>query len=637
MNLPTKKFFRRLEKFQDDWRGRMALKIFGVILLTVLIVNIFPSIAGTIICLLLLGGYYGAIAYATRFCNVNFREMFLSDLPRILIVAAIGTGFIVMMISAQQTIYTGDQIETWEPTISCEETTFTQPIQALKDLHKTINHVDYNNFLPMLMTLPMHIFGKSFMSYALFVWIMFGLPAIFFASATFKAFLERSGVKIFPVSMIMALLMLYPVMEVPVLVGYANISILLPGALILAMLLSLDRSKIEVKPLILIALMCVLAVFQARTAAYMILGLFTGYFVYILVVGVIERTILRDLLVILPKFAIIGLAGLIMTLPLFYPFIKHALTYDIGTAYSAYQRDYDLFGRIKAHTWYLGYLPYAMFVAGAILSFFSRKTLPLAAFFLIWAITAPILICRVQLMDRQHYYTLILPFVFLIALLINFALSKNKKIVGIGLIFLLTVNFLQTFGSTFNTRYYLTWQYVTPVRNDIDDLKKFAADMNKLTVGTEKKIYSFADNGIYNCHTLKKLYMPENREAIPNLMYNFEIDLRDGFPIHFFYADYVIVNDPIQIHLLEKDQQIIVTLSDLITKSSPISNHFRKIKEYTFNAAGEPVKFNVYEKIAPFERSDIDFIEKIFVNLYPDHDNLFKDRFEQYKASNFKD
>lgn len=626
-----------MKNFQSDWRAQIALKIFGVIAATVLIVKIFPSLAGTIICLLLLGGYYGAIFYSTRFCTVNFREVLLNDLPRILIVAAVSTGFIVLMISAQQTIYTGDQLETWEPTLSCEETTFTRPVQAVKDLRHTINHVDYNNFLPMLMTLPMHLFGKSFMSYALFVWFMFGLPAIFIAAATFKSFLERSGIKIFPVSMIMAILMIYPVLEVPVLVGYANISILLPGAMILAMLLSLDRSKIEVKPLIFIALLCVLAVFQARTAAYMILSLFTGYTVYILAVGVIERTILRDLLAILPKFAIIGLAGLIMTLPLFYPFIKHALTYDIGTAYSAYQRGYDFSYRIQAHMYYLGYFPYIMFIAGAVLSFFNRKTLPAAAFFLTWAITAPILICKVQLMDRQHYYTMILPFVFLIVLLINFALSKDKKIVGLGLILLLTVNFLQAFGANFNTQGFFSNPYITPVRHDIDDLKNFVADMNKLTVGTEKRIYSFTDSGTYNCHTLKKLYIPENREAIPNLMDTFEIDLRDGFPTHFFDADFIIISDPIQIHLLDKDQQVVVKLANLIAKNSPISSRFRKIKEYTFNATGSPVKFSVYEKISPFERSDIDFVEKTFVNLYPGQNNLFKDRFEQYKSKNFKD
>lgn len=635
LNLP-KKIFRRLKTFSDNNIARNALKFVGIIAAFVFIVKIFPAIAGTIICLMLIGGYYGVIALSARFCNINFKKILLNDFPRIFIVAAVSTGFIVMMISAQQTIYTGDQMETWEPTLSCEEIVFTKPIHAVKDLIHSINHADYNNFLPMLMALPMHLFGKSFLCYELYVWLMFGLPAIFFASATFKSFFEQIGVKIFPCSVLMAILMLIPALEVPILVGYANISILLPAAMIFALLLSLDREKIQLKPLILIALLCVLAVFQARTAAYLILGLFFGYTVYIISIGVIERTLLRDLIALVPKFAVIGLAGLILTLPLFFPFIKHALTYDIGTAYSAYQRGYDFFARISAHMWYLGYLPYIFAIAGAIVSFRNKKTFPLAAMLLTWAIASPIFICRVQLVDRQHYYTMILPFAFLIALLIDFALSK-RKIVGSALIFLLTINFLQTFATTFNTRGFFTCPYVTPIRHDIDELKIFAANMNKLTVGTEKKIYSFTDSAIYNCHTLKKLYVPENREAMPNLMDTYEIDLRDGFPTHFFAADFIIVSNPIQIHLLEKDQQIVVKLASLIENPSPLSRHFKKIGEYTFNATGEDVKFSVYEKISPFEKSDIDFVEKAFVTLYPDKNALFKDRFEKFKAENFKD
>lgn len=637
MNLNlSKKDFRRLKTFFDNNIARNALKVVGIIAAIVLIAKIFPAIVGTIICLLLIGGYYGIIALSARFCNVNFKKILLDDFLRIFIVAAVSTGFIVMMISAQQTIYTGDQMETWEPTLFCEETVFTTPFRAVKDLIHSINHVDYNNFLPMLMALPMHLFGKSFLCYELYVWLMFGLPAIFFASATFKSFFEQIGIKIFPCSAIMALFVLYPVTDVPILVGYANISILLPGAMIFALLLSLDREKIQLKPLILIALLCVLAVFQARTSAYLLLGLFLGYTVYIIAIGVIERTFLRDLIALVPKFAVIGLSGLIFTLPLFFPFIKHALTYDIGTAYSAYQLGFNLSTRILAHMWYLGYLPYILAISGAIVSFRSKKTVPITAMLLIWAISSPILICRVQLVDRQHYYTMILPFVFLITLLIDFALSK-RKIVGFGLIFFLAINFLQTFGATFNTSGFLTCPYVTPIRHDIEKLKIFAENMNKLTVGTEKKIYSFADSGLYNCHTLKKLYVPENRESMPNLMDTFEIDLRDGFPTHFFNADFVIVSNPIQIHLLEKNQQIVVKLASLITKYSPLSHHFKKIGEYTFTAQDEDVKFIVYEKISPFEKSDIDFVEKTFVTLYPDQNSLFKNRFEQYKAENFKD
>ena len=41
------------------------------------------------------------------------------------------------------------------------------------------------------------------------------------------------------------------------------------------------------------------------------------------------------------------------------------------------------------------------------------------------------------------------------------------------------------------------------------------------------------------------------------------------------------------------------------------------------------------EKVSPFEKADIDFVEKIFVELYPTQDYLFKNRFEQYKREHF--
>ena len=43
----------------------------------------------------------------------------------------------------------------------------------------------------------------------------------------------------------------------------------------------------------------------------------------------------------------------------------------------------------------------------------------------------------------------------------------------------------------------------------------------------------------------------------------------------------------------------------------------------------------LYEKISPLERSDIDFAENIFVELYPNNNELFKARFEQYKREHF--
>lgn len=615
-------------------RALQVLLIFiGLIALAALLGKIFPTFAGVILCLLLLGGYYGVLVRCLKFCDVKFLDELISDLPKILLAGAIGTGVIIFVISSQKTIYVGDSLETWEPAIKCVETTFADPLEALKDLRRSINHRDYNNFLPMLITLPLYVFGKSFLCYALCVWLMFGLPAIFLASATFKAILDKVGVKNFPCSAIMAILMLLPVLEIPIFIGYANISILLPAAILLAMLLSLETGKLQRERLIFIAALCVFAVFQARTAVYMLFGMFFGYTLYIILSGAQKNTLQRDFVLLCKKFLYIGAFGLIITLPLFFTFIKHAITYDIGTAYSAYQLGLAFSERFFQHVNYLGGAMYGFFIIGALVSLRNKKFLPYAAFFATWFFTTEILICRVQLIDRQHNYTMILPFAFIIAAFIAFVWTNRKKICA-ALLIILTFNFCQAYSTALNVPKIFNTAYIIPVRRDIDDLKNFVDEMNALTAGG-RKIFILSDSDLYKGHTLTKIRVPESHNALPNLVGAGDVDLRDGFQVSFFDADYIIAPEPLQIHLRAESQAIIVKPYELITNPSPISKHFKQIREYTFNATGEPVTFKVYEKISPYQKSDIDFVEKIFVELYPNQPELFKNRFEEYKRENF--
>ena len=86
-----------------------------------------------------------------------------------------------------------------------------------------------------------------------------------------------------------------------------------------------------------------------------------------------------------------------------------------------------------------------------------------------------------------------------------------------------------------------------PVRHDIEDLKKFLNELNELTTRTNKRVYFLASSGEYNSAVLNGIYLPEKHNALQNLIGTRDIDLRDGFPIDFFDADYVVVTDPIQI------------------------------------------------------------------------------------------
>ncbi len=625
--------------FRNHKSAQIFLTFVGLVALTALVGKIFPVFAGTILCLLLISGYYGVLFRCLKFCDINFLDELIKDFPRILLVAAVGTGFIIFMVSSQQTIYIWDSLETWEPTIYCEETTFSDPHQALKNLRGSINHADYNNFLPMLMALPMHIFGKSFLCYTLYVWLMFGLPAIFFAAALLKNLLEEVGFKNFPCSAFMAIFMLLPIIEIPIFVGYANISILLPGTIILAMLLSLNRAELQSERLILIGVLCIFAVFQARTAAYMILGIFFGYTLYVTLTSFQERNFLFNFLMLCKKFLVIGFSALLIMSPLFFTFIRRSLSYDIGTAYSAYQLGLDFSERFFVHVGFLGLLLYAILLVGVFLSFRDKKLFACSTFFLTWIFVSVFLICRIQLMDRQHYYIMILPFAMLVATTAVVTFSKNKYL-GATLIFILTFNFFQSYLGNFGGKLssVFTAGYTVPVRHDIDDLKVFVSDLNELTASNEKKIYLLASSGLYNSATLQAVYLPERHGALQSLMGTADVDLRDGFPTRFFDADFIIVSEPIQTHLRPQDQSVVAALSEGIMHSPPLSRHFKKIKEYSFSPDGiSTVKFKLCEKISPYEKADIDFVENYFVELYPNQPELFKNRFEEYKREHFKE
>ena len=107
------------------------LKVVGLFAAVILVGKIFPHFAGVVLCLILLVGYYGLIARCLKFFKINFRDALRDDLPRILLASIVGTGFIALTVASQHTIYIWDQLETWEPTIECVATTFTDPHQAL--------------------------------------------------------------------------------------------------------------------------------------------------------------------------------------------------------------------------------------------------------------------------------------------------------------------------------------------------------------------------------------------------------------------------------------------------------------------------------------------------------------------------
>ena len=588
---------------------------------------------GFILCLAITAGYYGIIIFSLKFCGVDFVKIFREERGKILSVILIGTAFVFWQVSRQNWIYFWDFAETWQPAIVCEQTVFSEPAAAWENLIFSINHNDYNNFLPMLMALPMHIFGKSFLAYTMYVWIMFALPAIFLTAAAVKSIVEKICDENISCAAIIGIFLLIPLIEIPIMNGYANVSIMLQGIILLLILLNSDDEKFQPSRLFLIAVLSIFAVIQSRSSAYMIIGLFFGFTIY--------KIYLRgNIFSLMKKFVLIGIIGAGLMSILFFPFVEHALTYNHGEAYTAYASGHTVSVRMLAHVLKGGIALYAIFFVGIFAGLRSKKFRPITIFLATWATATVFFVSRIQFMGMQHYYTMLVPFCIVTAATILLSLKRSKKICA-ALMLLLIFNCAQVYLEVFTLVIEgteINFTYTPPVRNDIDELKNFIGEINEMTVDG-RKVYLLASSGLYNSTSFKQIGLPETLDAVPNMPFSADIDLRDGFPINFFDADIIIVSAPVQTHLRPQDQSVVWKLSELVT-SMPLARHFKFVKEislYPTKKVKDCVTLKVYEKILPYEKSDIDLVENLFVSLYPNNPELFKNRFEKYKLEKFND
>lgn len=327
--------------------------------------------------------------------------------------------------------------------------------------------------------------------------------------------------------------------------------------------------------------------------------------------------------------------GLMMLM--FYPFVEHALTYDYATAYSAYSGDLNFPKRILLSVMQGGFSIYSIFFIGVTIGLISKKFRRLTIFLSVWAAIPIILISRIQFMGMQHYYPMLRPFCIIVVVAILAGL-RYSKILGGVLIFLLALNWVQVYTDILPTNASLE-KYRPQIRHDVDAVKNLVGEINSLANG--RTVYFLTSSGLYNISTFQSVYLPETLDAIANLIYPAELDLRDGFNTEFFDAGIVIVPTPEQIHQkVAKDQSVVIKLGELV-KSAPLSRHFKKIADYDLKPQDNPsnpdyvVNFAVYEKISPFDEEDITFVENVFVELYPNYPELFKNRFEKYKAEHF--
>ena len=253
---------------------------------------------------------------------------------------------------------------------------------------------------------------------------------------------------------------------------------------------------------------------------------------------------------------------------LFPKFLFHALLTDYRSMYSAYNTSFlnKLGSLVSSFGIVTGLI---ILVIGIlcilehrnVLNYFSFAFMMLTEIFIFWL---------TQDMSVHHRMILNLPVFMILIMSLDFwsnAKSKYsylKNTTVILCIGLFVINFLKSFSilvldkatnSFFSSRYFPLQRY------DMDNLNILKNKLLELTRDSEDNIYVLASGEILNCDILRKLDMPYSDNAITKMFNTHDVDLRDGFPVDFLKAKYIVTTAPVQLHL-SSGQEVVKYLAN---------------------------------------------------------------------------
>lgn len=159
-----------------------------------------------------------------------------------------------------------------------------------------------------------------------------------------------------------------------------------------------------------------------------------------------------------------------------------------------------------------------------------------------------------------------------------------------------------------------------PSREDIDQLTALADFVDALSEEEVKRAVVLSSSLMFNSETLTNLRpslgLPEPAQKTI-IQYQGTVDKRDPFNWYTLAADYLIVGDPIQTHLGEENQQVIVLFARDVLDGSGPGSAYEPLPE-TFSLA-DGVTVRVFRRTRSLTGDEYRFISRRLTELYPSY------------------
>ncbi len=560
--------------------------------------------------------------------------------------AVAGFFLCLYLILQNRFVYFWDYGGYWTASYTTKDALFRQPIETLKLVYRSILDWNYNHILPLLISVPLKCFGYTFPRYVMLNYLLFLVPVwLITISIIWKQFsfyrpeLNSSKSRYVLFTLITLGVSTFPPYYRAMLLGYIDIACIIPALLAILLFMDYDCLSLNKKQIlrdILIASLLLTAFLFRRYFAYFGVGYAIAlslYSIYKIFKDNKQISLHKRMFRSLGNLFIIGAFSILTMLLFFRRLVIKTLSTNYAGQYEAY--DAPLLPKIESVVTQLGPITITLIVIAIIFAFLSPKARKLTSFCACTFFFTTISFFHVQSMGAQHIYTIAGEACILMILgidqIINHIRNNRCKcmaafsfsaIVTFGAVycFFPTVRQHMPFLSNIYSQTYSPLQ-----RNDLHQLHELAHFLNSLTDHTNKHVYVCASGGVLNSSIMDSLDKPHRNGALHHMYWTADVDLRDGFNPDFLRADYIIITDPIQLHLKKGTQEVVrFPWAEVQNQNSPIGRHFSKMQQ-SF-ALDCHVTAYIYEKTSDFELSDYEYLADYYNHYYPGMNQLFSDR-----------
>lgn len=512
----------------------------------------------------------------------------------LLLFAALNIG-VKAYLNLSREIYFWDNAGYWETTHILAKTLRESPAQFLGDIYRSVLNTDYNYIIALPGSILCAVFGRTRYVFLTGIVNIYVFPFYVMVYLFIKNQCTR------PIPAAICVILLFPIvifLNVNGFIGVGGLSVCF-----LALILFLrnrENDSGEMWEYFFCGCLLALAILLRRWYAYFVLSFIIAAAADSII---FKRPLYRILTVLLPLAFVL--------LFFFQTFVSQRMLANYGEMYAAYHLglgfDFSIFSR------HYGLLVPAAAIFSAIILIVRRETPHIGCFLLIEPALCFLLFVRIQSHGQQHLLLYAPAFFYLCALLmIRVIDSLNRKIsvTAISLICCAGVTVNCIMSAPVNYQNLLPSLSLRPsIRIGTDDILEINAYIDGLVEGTDKQLGVLASSQAINREVfvnaeislLKGGSVDIDRSYI---VYLPAVDSRDSLPYSILYCDYVMVCSPIQTHLGEDNQQVVVVPAKSFLEGTDIAQAFELNKEFYLPA--EDVTVYIYEKVRDITEQEED-------------------------------